>query len=262
MSRVQPVTQSRSNLKDDILSRVKQPEWTTAERALVRDFLDQDVGSDPGRFVHGYLKLVSALAAPAGMDRALVLSESGQLIAHLDPRAYDSVPVGEQLNPVEFVQRRVTSHSVRKRFDSWVQSVPLRLEAIKAQIIQTPSAMLFDFPGALLEVVRTAARSKPIPSGLEAVCNAIRLGKTSITRVDPPGLVAFYWPISGDDFADLLTAKEAVAFLKKIGKPSTIRTLFNRASIRPSLKQGAKYVKNELQKAATEGVFEQGWKAP
>ncbi|MBM4225179.1 MAG: hypothetical protein FJ167_10415 [Gammaproteobacteria bacterium] len=267
--RVPEIQEQIRELKDEL-------QWTPSEQTALQDFADGLV-SDIPRLVSMYFRLVEQLA-PQSMAWGLKTQEIGKLVSLVDPSAFDRVPLGEALDPVEFAQKRIRNQKYVQKLNGWVRDVPLRLHAIKEQIIQTPSATVFNFPKALLEtkamidfllehklvreIMQKANKSISVPNGIDAVCNAIRLGKTSITRVDPPGLVAFYWPISDDDFRDRLTSKEAGAFLRKLGKPVKTRTLYNRAVDRPSLKQGSKYLKSELEKAVDEGVFDHGWKAP
>jgi hypothetical protein len=258
MPSVPPTSLNWPNIKDQLLTLTETPEWTLAERALVRKFVDQATRVDLVGVVHRYMELVRDLGAPTHMSGALTLAEGGRLIDHVDPTAYIGVAPGEVLDPVEFVQRRQGNARARKRLESWVRDIPLYMLAIKSQIVQIPSATVFDFPRLLLKFVKEADSFMEVPEELRDVCDGIRLGRTSIARVSNPGLNAFFWPMLTGDFRDLLDSKEAVAFLRTLGKGVSPRTLRERAKRRKSLKQGMKYVRNELQKGATEGFFDFG----
>ncbi len=209
--------------------------------------------------VHAYLKLVRALATPAGMADALILRETGRLIVRLDPQAYDEVPLREVIEAADFVARHRRNRAVCKRLEGWIHEIPEHLHALKHELLQTSSTTVANFPNALLEFVRSAeSKSVSVPDEINAVCDAIRRGETSIAIVEHAQLAGFYWSISKFDFPDLLVAKDAVRLLKANKVHLKVRALSDRATQRPSLKQGAKYVKAELIRAVGERFFAHG----
>ena len=243
-------------LKEDLLSVIGRSDWSKPEKVMVRSFISKLDQDDKARIVHLYFALVRELGAATGQSEAMVFTEGGRLINWVDPHAYDSVPDGEVLDPVEFVQRRQGNAAAMKRLGGWIVDLPRQLDVLHAQIVKTTSTRVADFASALLELVRMVPKSGEIPPAIRELCQAIRLGKTSITVINPPGLIAFHWPFSQEDFGELLTAKEAVAFLERLGKSTSIRKLSDRAVERPSLKQADKYAREELRKAALEGFFD------
>ncbi len=243
-------------LKDDLLEVIGKSGWSEPERSMVRSFISKLRKDDSALVVHSYFALVRELGAATGQSDSMVLTETGRLIGWVDEHAYDSVPIGQILDPVEFVQRRRGNAAMMKRLDGWIVDLPRQLDVLHAQIVKTTSARVADFGSALLELVRMVPKSSEIPPAIRELVEAIRLGKTSITVINPPGLIAFHWPFSKEDFGELLLAKEAVAFLEQLGKPLSIRKLSDRGVERAVLKQGDKYVREELRKAALEGFFD------
>jgi hypothetical protein len=271
---------------------VEEGHWSTEEHRVVSDFvvavkaaLRLDEGN-LGRIVRLYLQLVRDLAelqlkAAAGSTgtpdppevtaarqaavQAMVLGESGRLIDWLDPHAYDGVPFSEVIDPIEFITRHERNDRIRRRLRSWVQGIPKKLVAVEAQLlhtrivhtkaVQTRSAKVANFPFELLQCVQ-ALGDKPVPRSVGAVVDLIKRGKTSLSFVEEPALVAFYWPVVEPEFGELLISKEALQLLKHHGVHIAVRTLFERAKKRPTLKRGSKYVRDELLRAVTDGLFE------
>jgi hypothetical protein len=246
---------NRAIIKELLRDLREERGWTRQDREAIDAFIGRFVDADHRGVVHEYLELVRKLAAATGQDKALVFSESSHLIGRLDPNAYASEPPGQVLDPVVFVDRRQRNARIQKRVEAWIADIPNRLQLLHAQLTRTDGRKVFDFPTALLELVRAVPDAGKIPPAIHAVCTAIRLGRTCMTAIDPPGLAAFHWPLTEHDFDDLLTEKDALAFLKQIGIHVSPRTLANRAKDRPALKQDSKYVRDELRRAARDGCF-------
>jgi hypothetical protein len=262
MPSVPPTSLNWPNIKHQLLTLTETPEWTPVERALVRKFVDRATRVDLVGVVKLYMELVRDLVAPSPIRGSVTLGAGGRLIDHVDPMAYIRVAPGETIDPVEFVERRQGNAKIRKRLAKYMQDIPIHLMLIKSQIIQIPSATVVDFPTILVEFVKSASsRSIKVPTALRDLCDLISRGQTCLTQLRVPVLNAFFYPTLTDDFRDLLTEKEALAFLKRLGVSIAPRTLSKRGKARSSLRQGTKYVRNELERAATEGVFKHGWKA-
>lgn len=271
---------------------VDRGRWSRQEHRVVSDFvvavkaavkLDRD---DLGRIVRLYLQLVRDLAelplkaaagsghspdspevqaARQGAVEAMVLGEAGRLIDWLDSHAYDGVPFGQIIDPIEFIRQHERNDRVRRRLRSWVQGIPKKLVALEAQllhtrvvqtkVVQTRSATVANFPFELLQCVQ-ALGDQPVPRSVGAVVDLVKRGKTSLSFVEEPALVAFYWPVVEPEFGELLVSKEALQLLKHHGVQVSVRTLFDRAQERPKLKRGAKYVRDELVRAIADGLFD------
>ena len=250
-----------SDLKSDLLD-TKGASWTAGIWGSIEDFITSLDHADHGELVYRYLKMVGALAAPSGRDKAVVLAEGGRLINHLDPHAYDTMPPGDLIDPVEFVRRKQGNATIRKRLEGWAHDIPKRLRALQLELLRTPSAHVFNLPSAIMELAKSAKSPQSLPAGIPEMCDAIRRGQTSVAYVDQPGLGAFFWPVSPIDMPELLDAKEAVALIKRLGGRIGEKTLRDRASKRPTLRQGAQYVKTEVIQAHREGFFKHGNAAP
>lgn len=246
------------NVKADLLSECESTVWTDPERAKIKGFGNVVQTGDRASKIRAYITLVEEITPPS-MRATILASEMGRLVERLDPHAYDNRPLGNSIHPADLVAKPDPSADVCRRFDGWAKELPQRLHALKLQILQCAGTTVADFPGALLELEKLIPRNSVIPAEVKIVFDAIRRGRTSIARISHHDLIGFFWPASQVDFAEHLSAKEAVQLVKTAcGVDISERTLYNHAEKRASLKSGSKYVKQELLSAANDGAFKHG----
>jgi hypothetical protein len=264
MATTPPTWIKPAELRRRILETIAANPWSEEQRTAIRDFANGLTNrTGPEEIVGDYLKLVRRLGERHGLGESMVITEGGRLLVFLDAKVYQGVPVGEIIDPVEWIRKKLNTRSwskIHRKLEGWISALPERLHTLTTRIASGALNESAKFQEDLCELVRRVASMSGVSVSprLKEACDAVRQGRTCVVEVPSAGCFAFYWPQTRSFWPELLSGTQAVRFVDSIGKPKSERSLRDLAKEHPALKRGSKFVRDELERAVAKGLLDHG----
>jgi hypothetical protein len=123
-----PTLTKPAELRRRVLETIAANPWSEEQQAAIRAFANGLTNrTGPEEIVGDYLKLVRRLGERHGLGESMAITEGGRLLVFLDAKVYQGVPVGEIIDPVGWIRRKLNTRSwskIHRKLEGWISALP------------------------------------------------------------------------------------------------------------------------------------------